>query len=118
MCKLFVHADPCLWQTTQKSLRIDGVVTSVRLENTFWEVLEEISQRDNLTVPALVTRLFYESVEVGHDMGNFTSFLRVCCARYFSLQLSGHITRDKSISILSLDADKILSEEKLSRSAR
>ena len=63
MCKLFVHADSKLWETTQKSLRIDGVVTSTRLENMFWDILEEIAGRDGLTVPALITRLYYESID-------------------------------------------------------
>ena len=91
------------------------IVVSESVDDSVGEILEEISQRDNLTVPALVTRLYYESIDAGHDMGNFTSFLRVCCARYFNLQLSGHITQDKNVSILSLDADKILHEEKNSR---
>lgn len=111
MCKLFIQANTDLWETTQRSLRINGMVTSIRLENTFWETLEEIAKRDNLTVPSLINRLFHESIDAGHDMGNFTSFLRVCCSRYFALQLKGHIPQDTSISILSLDADKILLEE-------
>jgi Uncharacterized protein related to arylsulfate sulfotransferase involved in siderophore biosynthesis, COG4321 len=31
MCKLFIQADPGLWESHTKSMRIDGVVTSVRL---------------------------------------------------------------------------------------
>ena len=37
MCKLFIKADPDLWVSTTHSLRIDGMVTSVRLENYFWQ---------------------------------------------------------------------------------
>ena len=33
MCKLFVNADPELWVSKTHSLRIDGMVTSVRMEN-------------------------------------------------------------------------------------
>jgi len=43
MCKLFVNSDPSLWQNVTRSLRIDGMVTSIRLENFFWFTLEEIA---------------------------------------------------------------------------
>ena len=46
MCKVFVCADPTLYDTSTRSLRLHGVVTSIRLENHFWYVLGEIGQRD------------------------------------------------------------------------
>lgn len=112
MCKLFVQADPELWKNVQRSLRLDGVVTSIRLEQIFWISLEEIAARDGMSLSALVTRLYYESIEAGHDMKNFTSFLRVCSSRYTSLQLQGYIPIDKNISLQGLDADKILQNER------
>ncbi|EKF9452389.1 ribbon-helix-helix domain-containing protein, partial [Vibrio cholerae] len=39
-----------LWTSVTRSLRIDGVATSIRLENFFWNVLEEISFREEMTV--------------------------------------------------------------------
>lgn len=112
MCKLFINADPHLWESSTRSLRIDGMVTSVRLENFFWSTLEEIAARDDMNLPQMITRLHHESIDVGHDLGNFTSFLRVCCGRYLSLQLSGDIPRRADIPIRALDADDILSKEK------
>ena len=53
MCKLFIGASPDLWEATTRSLRIDGMVTSVRLESYFWCVLEEIAARDSLTLPEM-----------------------------------------------------------------
>ncbi|MGO7616607.1 ribbon-helix-helix domain-containing protein, partial [Rhizobium ruizarguesonis] len=38
-------ADARLWESTTRSLRIDGMVTIVRLENFFWAKLEEIARR-------------------------------------------------------------------------
>jgi predicted DNA-binding ribbon-helix-helix protein len=111
MCKLFIQADSNLWVSSTRSLRIDGMVTSVRLENYFWTTLEEIAQRDGMNIPQMITRLYHESIDAGHDLGNFTSFLRVCCMRYLVLQLSGEIPQRSDISIASLDADKILSRE-------
>jgi predicted DNA-binding ribbon-helix-helix protein len=86
-------------------------VTSVRLENYFWNTLDEIAQRDGMNVPQMITRLYHESIDAGHDLGNFTSFLRVCCMRYLALQLSGEIQDQPDVTIASLDADQILLRE-------
>ncbi len=111
MCKLFINADPLLWKSSTRSLRIDGMVTSVRLENYFWSTLETIAERDEMNIPCMLTRLYHESIDAGHDLGNFTSFLRVCCMRYLALQLSVDIPMSKSVAINTLDADSILSNE-------
>ncbi|MEM8697599.1 MAG: ribbon-helix-helix domain-containing protein [Pseudomonadota bacterium] len=115
MCQLFVGADPDLWQPQTRSIRLDGMVTSVRLEALFWRSLETIAQRDGLTVPQLLHRLYQESLEAEHDMGNFTSFLRVCCLRYLDLGLRGLIPQDSRVALSSLDAEGVLSAEADSR---
>lgn len=111
MCKLFINADPELWVSRTHSLRIDGMVTSIRMENTFWTVLAELAERDSMNLPQLITRLYHESIDAGHDLGNFTSFLRVCAMRYLALQLSGDVPTDKRVPIASLDAKRILDKE-------
>ncbi|GLQ18805.1 ribbon-helix-helix domain-containing protein [Maritalea porphyrae] len=115
MCQLFVGADTGLWENQTRSMRIDGMATSVRLEEFYWQVLTEIGARDGLSVGQLVTRLFLETTEAGHDPDNFASFLRVCCGRYLALQLTGDIPTDKDADIASLDASSILAKERLSR---
>ena len=81
------------------------------LESYFWRVLEEIAARDSLTLPEMLSRLYSESIEAGHNLGNFTSFPRVCAMRYLGLQMSGDIPIQPEISIASLDADNILQNE-------
>ncbi len=112
MCQLFIGADPDNWNQRTKSLRIDGVATSIRLEAFFWTTLEEIGARDELTVNQLITRLYREALEADHDMGNFTSFLRVCCARYLSLIAAGEISADPSHRLREVDAVSILARER------
>lgn len=111
MCKLFINADPELWVSRTRSLRIDGMVTSVRMESAFWQVLAELAERDGMNLPQMITRLYHESIDAGHDLGNFTSFLRVCALRYLELQLSGDVPRDTRVPIASLDADRILADK-------
>ena len=74
MCKLFVNSDPSLWQNVTRSLRIDGMVTSIRLESFFWFTLEEIAQRDKLSLSQMIAKLNHEALDAGHDLDNFTSF--------------------------------------------
>ncbi|MBL4645839.1 MAG: intracellular proteinase i [Hyphomicrobiales bacterium] len=111
MCQLFIDADPALWTSHTRSFRMDGMVTSVRLEELFWRTLETIGERDGLSVPQLLHRLYNESLDAGHDLGNFTSFLRVCCLRYIDLQMRGLIPAQTHVKLSMLPATDILSLE-------
>ncbi|MEZ2409375.1 putative DNA-binding ribbon-helix-helix protein [Bosea sp. OAE752] len=117
MCRLFVGADAGLWQTRLKSVRMRGYSTSVRLENLYWRVLEEIAQRDGMTLMQLLTRLHEELLETRGEVENFSSFLRVCCGRYLALQLEGDVPQDRAIPIRDLDAESILAREARRRDA-
>lgn len=119
MCRIFVGADPALYASRTRSIRLGGVATSLRLENLFWRVLEEIGRRDGMSVPQLVTRLHDELSASGAepDHTNFASFLRVSCARYLELQLAGRIPVNRGIPIRSLDADWVLDGEREHRAA-
>jgi predicted DNA-binding ribbon-helix-helix protein len=118
MCRLFIGADPKLWESVTRSFRMDGMVTSVRLEHMFWTVLEDIAQRQDLNVPQLLHQLYNESIDEGHDLGNFTSFLRVCCMRFIDLQLTGLIANESSVDFEALPVEEILSQERTQRAAR
>ncbi|HLZ05320.1 MAG TPA: ribbon-helix-helix domain-containing protein [Bradyrhizobium sp.] len=111
MCRLFVNADPELWETHLKSVRMRGFSTSVRLENLYWRILKEIAARDGMTLSQLLDRLHDELLEDQGSVENFSSFLRVCCGRYLMLQLAGDIPRDLATPIRSLDAGHILARE-------
>jgi predicted DNA-binding ribbon-helix-helix protein len=113
MCQLFINADSNLWSSITKSLRIQGVVTSIRLEAFFWDILEELSFRDQMTVNQAITKLYLESLDADHDIGNFTSFLRVCCSRYLSLIADGCFLREAEVPLGDVDAKSIIEQEVL-----
>lgn len=115
MCRLFIGADPTLWESVTRSFRMEGMVTSVRLEQMFWSVLEDIAQRQDLNVPQLLHQLYNESIDEGHDLGNFTSFLRVCCMRFIDLQLNGQIASETSVDFEALPVEDILTGEQSRR---
>ena len=108
MCQIFVRANAQSYEATTRSIRLHGVVTSVRLENLFWDTLEEIAQRDAMHVPQLLSKLYDELLEHRGDIPNFSSFLRVCCLRYLALQVDERIPRDIGIPIGSLNAHAVL----------
>jgi predicted DNA-binding ribbon-helix-helix protein len=111
MCQLFIGADPNLWETRLRSVRMHGFATSVRLENIYWLLLEEIAGRDGLSVGEILARLYEELLNEQGAVENFSSFLRVCCARYLMLQLAGDIPADLQRPIAGLDAKSILARE-------
>ena len=111
MCRLFTGADPQLWESQTRSFRIKGMVTSVRLEKMFWSVLDDIGKRDGLNVSQLLQRFYNEYIDAGHDLGNFTSFLRVCCLRFLDLRTQQLIPMGEDEPLDLLPSDEILKME-------
>jgi len=86
MCRIYIDADPILYESRTRSLRLHGVITTVRLENLFWDVLHEIAGREGMTTSQFAVRLYDELIALrGEVPTNFASFLRVCCLRYLSM---------------------------------
>ena len=71
MCELYVKADPILYESRSRSLRIRGVVTTLRLENQFWQILQEIAEVDGMTTNQLITKLYEEIMELRGEVENF-----------------------------------------------
>ena len=87
MCRIYINADPILYESRTRSLRIHGVITTVRLENLFWDVLHEIAARESMTTSQFAVKLYDELIALRGEMPtNFASFLRVCCLRYLSMR--------------------------------
>jgi predicted DNA-binding ribbon-helix-helix protein len=86
MCGLYAQADTIVYEPRTRSLRIHGVLTSIRMENSFWDVLTEVAAHEGLTTNQLIVTLHDELVERQNETTNFASFLRVCCLRYVTLR--------------------------------
>lgn len=86
MCEIYVKADPMLYESRSRALRIHGYVTRIRLENHFWDILAEIAASDGYTTNQLIAKLYDELLEYRGEIDNFTSFLRVSCLRYLALR--------------------------------
>jgi len=110
MCEIFISANPESYESRTRSVRLHGVVTSIRLENLHWEVLEEIGARDGLSVVQLIEKLYDELVQARGGVGNFASFLRVSALRYMSLQARQRIPADLGVPIGSLEPGQVLQD--------
>ena len=87
MCEFFVKADPIQYEQRSRTVRIHGVLTSIRLENMVWDILAEIAANDGYTTNSLIAKLYDELLEYRGEIDNFASFLRVSCLRYLSLRI-------------------------------
>ncbi|MEY5098012.1 MAG: hypothetical protein RJA36_731 [Pseudomonadota bacterium] len=82
MCEFFVAADPILYESRTRTVRIRGVSTSIRMENFVWDILAELAAEEGLTTNALIVQFHDEILRHRGEALNFTSFLRVTCLRY------------------------------------
>lgn len=86
MCDLYASTDPSLYESSTRSVRIGGVVTSVRLETRFWQILDELAAGEGRTTPQFLTTLYDEVSARREEVGNFSSLLRVVCTVYLTNQ--------------------------------
>lgn len=79
MCRIFAGQDPDRYTLETRSMRLNGQSTSIRLEKSFWAILDEIADSEGLSTPAFVSRLHDEVLELYGEPKNFTSLLRCTC---------------------------------------
>jgi predicted DNA-binding ribbon-helix-helix protein len=102
MCEYFVKADPILYEQRTRSIRIRGMLTSIRLENTVWDVLAEMAEDEGRTTNALICTLHDEIMQHRGEVSNFASFLRVTSLRYLRRCL---ISQDKQQQVVDEGLD-------------
>lgn len=82
MCEFFIKADPIQYEQRSRTVRIHGVLTSIRLENMVWDILAEMAEDEGCTTNALISLFHDEILAYRGEVPNFASFLRVTCIRY------------------------------------
>ena len=87
MCEFFVKADPILYEQRTRTIRIHGVLTSIRLENMVWDILAEMAQAESCTTNHLIVQFHDEILAHRGEVPNFASFLRVTGMRFLRRQL-------------------------------
>lgn len=84
MCRIYAGTDPRDYEPLTRSVRIHGMVTSIRLETRFWSILDEMAAAEGTSTSRFVATLHDEVLELRGDVRNFASLLRVTCATYLA----------------------------------
>ena len=86
MCSLFRTQNPSSYAAETRAVRLHGHATSIRLEAAFWEILEEIAQKEQMSVARFIGVLHDEILSQRDEIANLASFLRVTCTHYLRNQ--------------------------------
>ncbi len=84
MCRIYASTDPRMCEAVTRSVRINGLVTSIRLEARFWDILDEMAAAEGVTTPRFLSVLYDEIMELRGEVRNFASLLRVICTTYLA----------------------------------
>ncbi len=87
MCQLFAGQPRENYRSQTRSLRLNGQSTSIRLEEMFWRILDDIASKENLSTPRFISKLHTEVMELYGEASNFSSLLRCTCLVYAEQQL-------------------------------
>ncbi|WP_424933322.1 ribbon-helix-helix domain-containing protein [Amaricoccus macauensis] len=82
MCRMFAGQDPDRYALETRRMRLNGQSTSIRLEKSFWRIIDEIAASEGITTPAFVSKLHSEVLMLHGEPQNFTSLLRCTCLVY------------------------------------
>jgi predicted DNA-binding ribbon-helix-helix protein len=88
MCEYFVKADPIQYEQRTRTIRIHGVLTSIRLENMVWDILAEMAEAEGCTTNHLIVQFHDEILAHRGEVPNFASFLRVTGMRFLRRKLT------------------------------
>ena len=86
MCDIISNQTETDYNCSTRSVRLMGHVTSIRLENHYWKILDAIAEKEGLaTTSQLLNQLHEEILELrGAVTPNFASLLRVGCIKYIA----------------------------------
>jgi predicted DNA-binding ribbon-helix-helix protein len=87
MCEYFVKADPIQYEQRTRTIRIHGVLTSIRLENMVWDILAEMAEAEGRTTNSLIVQFHDEILAHRGEVPNFASFLRITGMRFLRRKL-------------------------------
>lgn len=90
MCSVYSKQDPYGYESVSRSVRLSGVVTSVRLERTYWSIVDEIAAAEGMSTGKFLSTVYSEAVNENGAVINFASLLRVSCLTHVSRRSPAH----------------------------
>jgi predicted DNA-binding ribbon-helix-helix protein len=79
MCQIFAQQSPARYESVTRHVRLNGQSTSIRLERAFWNILDQMAEKEGSSTPAFLSKLHSEVLLAHSDVKNFASLLRCAC---------------------------------------
>ena len=88
MCEVFAGQPRESYEPITRNLRLNGQSTSIRMESSFWDILDTMADEEGVSTPLFLSTLHSEVIEIHGEAKNFTSLLRCACVK--KIQLAHH----------------------------
>lgn len=79
MCNIFAGIPKSRYESETRSVRLDGHATSIRLEAAYWDILERLSDTEDMPLGRFLSELYGEALDLHGEVRNFSSLLRCVC---------------------------------------
>ena len=76
MCNLYTGTRQDRYDSDCRSIRIQGCVTSIRLENEFWKILDQMAFEEQQTVPQFINVLYDEILDSSSSFNDSREWLK------------------------------------------
>lgn len=103
MCNVFSGQDPQRYEQITRRLRLNGQSTSIRLERTFWGILDDLAAAEGMTTPGFMSRLHTEVLQQHGEPVNFSSLLRCCCLIHLERNVSVNPNRPNRPNLIAAE---------------
>ena len=89
MCEVFAGQPRESYEPITRNLRLNGQSTSIRLERSFWDIIDSMAHAEGVSTPLFLSTLQSEVIEIHGEAKNFTSLLRCACIKKIQISMNG-----------------------------
>ena len=89
MCEVFAGQPREKYEPITRNLRLNGQSTSIRLERSFWDIIDSMAHAEGVSTPLFLSTLQSEVIEIHGEAKNFTSLLRCACIKKIQISMNG-----------------------------
>jgi predicted DNA-binding ribbon-helix-helix protein len=95
MCEIFAGQPRENYEPVTRNIRLNGQSTSIRLERSFWAIVDGMAKDEGVSTPTFLSTLHSEVIEIHGEARNFTSLLRCACVK--KIQLAQNASRPSMV---------------------
>lgn len=95
MCEIFAGQPRENYEPVTRNIRLNGQSTSIRLERSFWAIVDGMAKDEGVSTPIFLSTLHSEVIEIHGEARNFTSLLRCACVK--KIQLAQNASRPSMV---------------------